>query len=177
LREWTPPPGAQQAGVVVGPRRAGEREQPLPLAEGDAGSGSGSRNTWRWSKAADQADVLRQQHAVAEHVAAHVADADDRDVGRLRVDAELAEVAPHALPRPAGGDAHGLVVVAVRAAGGEGVAQPEAARLGDLVRDVRERRRALVGGDHEVRVVAVVADDVDGGTTTSRPSRRCAGRR
>ena len=39
-----------------------------------------------------QADVPRQQHAVAEHVAGHVADADDGEVGLLDVDAELAEV-------------------------------------------------------------------------------------
>jgi hypothetical protein len=93
---------AQQAGVVVGPRRAGEREQPLPLAEGDGRVGVGVEEDVAVVEGRDEADVLRQQHAVAEDVPAHVADADDRDVGRLRVDAELAEVAPDALPRPAG---------------------------------------------------------------------------
>ena len=52
------------------------------------------------------------------------------------------------------------MVVAGRAAGGERVTQPEAVRLGDLVGDVGERRGALVGGDHHVRVVAVVPDHV-----------------
>ena len=68
----------------------------------------------------------RQQHAVAEHVAGHVADADAGEVLALAVDAELAEVALHRLPRAARGDAHRLVVVADRAAGGERVAEPEA---------------------------------------------------
>ena len=39
---------------------------------------------------------------------------------------ELAEVPLDRLPGAAGGDAHRLVVVADRAAGGEGVAEPEA---------------------------------------------------
>ena len=73
-----------------------------------------------------QPDVLGQQHPVAEHVAGHVADADDGEVLGLGVDAELAEVPLDRLPRAARGDAHRLVVVADRAAGGERVAEPEA---------------------------------------------------
>ena len=99
-----------------------------------------------------------QQHAVAEHVARHVADADHGEVVGVDVDAQGLEVELDRLPGAAGGDAHLLVVVALRAAGGEGVAQPEAAAGGDLVGGVGEGRRALVGGDHQVRVVAVVPD-------------------
>src|SRR5690606_30514457 len=62
----------------------------------------------------------------------------------------------------AGGDAHALVVVADRAAGGEGVAEPEAVLLRNRVGDVGEAGRALVGGDHQVRVVTVVPDHVLG---------------
>ena len=87
------------------------------------------------------------------------------------VDGELAEVALHRLPRAAGGDAHLLVVVAGRAARRERVAEPEAARDGDLVGDVGERRGALVGRDDEVGVVAVVADDLRAAATTA-PSTR-----
>ncbi len=108
----------------------------------------------------DQPDVLGQQHAVAEHVAGHVADADDGELLRLGVHAQLAEVPLHRLPGAAGGDAHALVVVADRAAGGERVAQPEAVGVGHVVRDVGERGGALVGRDHQVLVVAVVADHV-----------------
>src|SRR3712207_8646508 len=50
---------------------------------------------------------------------------------RSLVDAHLAEVPAHRLPRAARGDAHRLVVVAGRAAGGEGVAEPEVVLGGD----------------------------------------------
>ena len=63
-------------------------------------------------------------------------------------------------PRALGGDAHRLVVVAVGAAAGEGVAEPEAALERDGVGDVGEGRGALVGGDDEIGIVAVVDDDV-----------------
>ena len=80
---------------------------------------------------------------------------DDRERVGPRVEVELAEVALERLPRAAGGDAERLVVVAVRAARGERVAEPEAVALGDPVRGVRQRRRALVGRDDEVGVVVV----------------------
>ena len=56
---------------------------------------------------------------------------------RLDVDVHLAEMPLHRLPGAARGDAHRLVVVAGRAARGEGVAEPEAA----LQRDARWRCR------------------------------------
>src|SRR4029078_2061868 len=59
-------------------------------------------------------------------------------------------------PGAAGGDAHALVVVACRAAGGEGIAEPEAVRLRNSVGDVGEGRGALVGGDDQIRIVVVV---------------------
>ena len=87
---------------------------------------------------------------------------DDGEVRRLDVGPELAEVALDRLPRAAGGDPHLLVVVARRAARRERVAQPEAVLGRDRVGQVRERRRALVGGHDQVRIVAVVAHDVRG---------------
>src|SRR5690606_4064747 len=66
------------------------------------------------------------------------------------------------LPRAPGGDAHLLVVVAGRAARGEGVVEPEAVGLGDAVGQVGEGRGALVGGDDQVGVVAVAAHDPPG---------------
>ena len=77
--------------------------------------------------------VARQQHAVAEHVAGHVTDTADGEVLALRVDTDLAKVALHALPGAARGDGHLLVVVSGRAAGGEGIAQPEAVFRGDTL--------------------------------------------
>ena len=149
-----------QRRVVVGPRGARQLEQPPALGERGRGIGVGVEEDVAVVERRDQPDVAGQQHAVAEHVARHVADPDDREVGRLDVGPELAEVALDRLPRAAGGDAHLLVVVADRAAGGERVAEPEAVLGRDRVREVGERRGALVGRDDEVRVVAVVAHDV-----------------
>ena len=106
----------------------------------------------------DQFDRLRQQHAVSEHVARHVADADDGEGLGLDVLAHLAEVTLDRLPGAAGGDAHDLVVVADRSARGEGVIQPEAVVGRDAVRDVGEGRRALVGGHDQIGIVAFKPD-------------------
>ena len=76
------------------------------------------------------------------------------------VDVEFAEVALDRLPGAARRDAQCLVVIAARAAGGEGVPQPVAVLLGDAVRRVGHRGRALVGGDDEVGVVVVAHADV-----------------
>ena len=111
----------------------------------------------------EQFGVCREQHAVAEDVAAHVADADGGEgVVFLDVFAEQAEVALHRFPRAARGDADAFVVVACRAAGGEGVAEPEVVFGGDAVGDVGEFGGAFVGGDDEIGVVFVVADGVGG---------------
>ena len=152
--------GREQFLVVVGPAGARQVEQTAALGVGDGRVRLRVDEDVPVVEGGDQADVLREQHAVAEHVARHVADADDREVLALGVVAELAEVPLDGLPGAAGGDAHALVVVAGGAAGGEGVAEPEAVADGHVVGDVRERRGALVRGDHEVGVVLVVADHV-----------------
>ena len=82
------------------------------------------------------------------------------NAGRLAVHAELPEMAPDRLPAAARGDAHALVVVALRAARREGVAEPEAVFPGHPVGDVGEGRRALVGRHHQIGVVAVMAHDM-----------------
>src|SRR5262249_57163288 len=66
------------------------------------------------------------------------------------------------VPGGAGGGGHLLVVVAGRAAGREGVVEPEAVPARDGVGEVGERRRALVGGDDEIGIVVVMAHDVVG---------------
>jgi hypothetical protein len=102
-----------------------------------------------------QSRPARQQHAVAEHIAGHIADAHHGVRIALRIDAEVGEVVLHAFPRAAGGDAVLLVVVALGPARGERVAQPEVARHRNLVGRVREVGGALVGRHHEVRIVAI----------------------
>ena len=104
-----------------------------------------------------QPRVLRAQQSVAEHVTGHVTDPDRREVLLLDVAAQLSEMALDRLPRAAGGDPHLLVVISVRAAGGERVIEPEAVLVSDVVGDVGELRRPLVGGDDQVGIVVVVA--------------------
>ena len=113
-------------------------------------------------KRCDQLQFLRQQHAIAEHVARHVATAGHLDRVGLDVDALFEKVALDRNPCALGGNAHRLVVVAVRTAAGEGIAKPEIAAQRDPVGDVAERRGALVGGDNEIWVGAVMDHDLVG---------------
>ena len=69
----------------------------------------------------DQLERFRQQHAVAEHVARHVAATDHLDRVRLDVDPSLQEMALDRDPRALGGDPHRLVIVTVGSAAGERV--------------------------------------------------------
>ena len=147
--------GGDLRAVVVVPRRAGQVEEPPALGEATRRVGVGIEEHVAVVERGDQPDLVGEQHAVAEHVARHVADADDGERLGGDVQAELAEVALDRLPGAPRGDAERLVVVAGRAARRERVAEPEAVRLRDGVGRVGERRRALVGGDHEVGVLAV----------------------
>ena len=162
-----------QALVVVLPARAGQVEEPPALGVRRRGVGCRVEEDVAVVERRDQPGGLGAQQPVAEHVAAHVADADRGELLGLAVDPALAEVPLHRDPRAAGGDAHRLVVVADRAAAGERVAEPEAVVERHAVGDVGERRRALVGGDHQVGVVAVVADHASGGTVS--PSTQVVG--
>ena len=104
-----------------------------------------------------QSNVPRQQHAVTEDIAAHVADAHHREVLGLGVDAHLSEVTFDRLPGASGRDAHRLVVVSGRTAGGERIPEPEPVLPRNIVGDVGERGGALVRGDHQVGIVIVAA--------------------
>src|SRR5208337_5141842 len=101
--------------------------------------------------------------AVAEHVARHVADADRRDRrATVGIAAHLAQMPAGGFPRAARRDRHLLVVVAVLAARGEGVAEPEAALESDLIGEVGETRRAFIGGHDEIWAVVVQHPDASG---------------
>src|SRR3546814_3549511 len=78
-------------------------------------------------------DRLRQQHAVAENVARHVAATDDRDRLCLHVDAAFGEMTLDRNPPAARGDGHALVIVTVAAPAGAGVAETEIVVGGDCV--------------------------------------------
>ena len=101
-----------------------------------------------------------EQHAVAEDVTRHVADADHGEGLGLDIAIEFAEVALDRFPGAAGGDAHLLVVVTHRTAGGKGVAEPEVAIEGDGVGGVGKARGALVGGNDQIGVLGVASDDI-----------------
>ena len=146
---------ADQRLVVVVPAGPRQVEHPPAFPPRSRGIGVRVEEDVPVIECGEQSDVLAEQHAVTEHVAAHVADADDGEVFGLGVDAHLAEVSFDGLPRAPGGDAHRLVVVAHRSAGGERVTKPEPVRLGDVVGDVGEGGGAFVRGHHQVGVVAV----------------------
>ena len=152
----------QQLAIVVAPARARQREQPFALGEAFGRIRVGVDEDVQVIECRHQLDVGRKQHAVAEHVARHVADSKHREVVGLGVGTHLAEVPFHRFPDAAGGDSHLLVVVALAAARGEGVAEPEAVVGGHLVGDVGKGGRALVRGDHQVGVVVVAAHHVPG---------------
>ena len=148
--------------VVVLPARARQVEEPFAFGE------SGFEIRIRIDEdvaviiGGHKPDLLRQQHAVAEHVARHVTDTGDCEGFALDVDIHLAEVALDRFPGTPRGDAHLLVVIAGRPAGGKGVIKPEVLLLADRIRRIRECRRALVGGHHEIGIVAIVANSIGG---------------
>jgi hypothetical protein len=125
--------------VVVAPGRGRQIKQPAPLSEARNRIGVGIQENMIVVERAHELDVRREQHPVAEHIARHVADADDREVIRLDGHSEIAEMAPDRFPRPASGDSHLLMVVAVRSARGERVSEPEAILGRDAVCEVRQR--------------------------------------
>ena len=154
---------ADERGVVVRPGRARQAEEALAFGQACRRVGVGVDEDVQVVEGGEQTGVGREQHAVAEDVATHVADADGGEgVVLLDVFAEQAEVALDRFPGAARGDADAFVVVTRAAAGGEGVAEPEAVFGGDLVGDVGEFGGAFVGGNDEVGVVFVMAHGVGG---------------
>jgi hypothetical protein len=107
--------GEHLARVVV-PRGARRLEQPLPFLERARSIGVRVDEDMPVVVGGEQPDLVRQQHAVAEHVAGHVADPDSGELVARDVHPELAEVPLDRLPRPARSDPELLVVVADRAA-------------------------------------------------------------
>ena len=145
--------------VIVFPAGARQLEQAVALLPAARRIGRRIEEDMAMIEGGDQLDRLAQQHAIAEHVARHVAAADNADRLALHVDAHFGEMTLHRNPGAASGDAHRLMVIAVGAAAGEGIAQPEVAILRDRIGDVAEGRGALVRRDDEIGVVAVAHDD------------------
>src|SRR4249920_4045476 len=108
-------------------------------------------------------DVVAEQHSIAEDVTAHVTDSDAGEVSPLGIDPHFAEVPAYGLPSASSRNAHGLVVITGRAAGGERVAKPESRIDRDLVGRVRERGSPLVSRNDQIRIITVVPNDIGRG--------------
>ena len=109
-------PRRDQRRIIIGPGGARFPEQPAPFLEADGGVGVDIKEYMAVIEGHLKVDGLREQHTVAEDVARHVADADNRDRLALHVDAHLAEMPLHRHPGTACGNAHLFVVVAHRPA-------------------------------------------------------------
>ena len=102
-------------------------------------------------------NLVRQQHAVAKHIAAHIANAHHGERLGLNVLILFPEVTFHAFPGAAGGNPHLLMVVTGTATGRKSIAQPETVFVGQAIGDIRESRGALVRRHHQVGVIAVMS--------------------
>ena len=59
---------------------------------------------------------------------------------------------------PRARDAHLLMIVALRPAGGEGITKPEAVILRKLVRGIGKSCRPFIGGNHQIRIRPILAE-------------------
>ena len=116
-----------QRRVVVGPGRAGQVEQPRAARRTTSRRRGPGRGTRAGGRTRRPAGCARDSSMPLPNTSPDMSPMPTTvKSSRLGVDAQLAEVALDRLPGAAGGDAHRLVVVADRAAGGERVAEPEA---------------------------------------------------
>ncbi len=99
--------------------------------------------------------MLRQQHTITEHVTGHITNSNTGEISGLAIDTNFAEVPFYCFPAATGRDAHFLMVIAVRTAGGKGIAQPETVIFRDTIRNIREGRRTFVGRNNQVRIIFI----------------------
>ena len=144
-----------QALVVIVPARPGQGEEAIAFLPRLFRVGRGVEENMPVVKGRHQPGRTRQQHPIAEHIARHIAHAHHADRIGLNIHAHFAEMALDRNPCPARGDAHRLVVIALRPAAGEGIVQPEVLFRRQRIGRVGESRSALVGGDHEIGVLPI----------------------
>ena len=105
-------PLRDNAVVVVGPGGTWQLEEPLPLLEAALRIGVRVEKDVLMIERANQLYMPGEQHAVAEHIAGHVADPYDGEIGRLHIHTQFAAMPLDRLPGPSGGNTHLLVIVA-----------------------------------------------------------------
>ena len=122
--------GRDQRAVVVLPARARQVEQALPLGEARGRVGIGIDEDVAVVEGGDQPDVALDSSMPLPNTSPDMSPTPTTVKASVWMStSDLAEMALDRFPRAARGDAHLLVVVAGGAAGGEGVAEPEAMRL------------------------------------------------
>ena len=109
-----------------------------------------------------QANMTRQQHPVTKHIPRHVPNTNHREILGLDIPSQFAEMTFNGFPPTFGGDAHGFVVIAHTAARGKGIIQPKMPRLGAPVGQIGKGRRALVRRHHQIRIIGIPTDHVNG---------------
>ncbi len=107
----------------------------------------------------NQLDLFGQQHAVAKHVTRHIAHTGNGEGFFLDVLADFAEVTFDRFPRTACGDAHFLVIIALRATRCEGIVQPEAIITGHTIGDVGEGCSAFVRSNDQIGIIIIKTAD------------------
>ena len=147
--------------VVILPTRSRQCEHARTLREAFFGIGTGIDEDVAVVERRHELDGVLPQHAVAEHVARHVADAHDCKRCPRNIGVEFAEMPLDRFPSTPRGDAHFLVVVTGRSARREGIAQPEPMLARNRIGNVGESCGAFVGGNHEIGIVVVMPHDID----------------
>ena len=156
VRGNTPPPLRDQRLVIIVPARSRQLEQPLALGPALCRIGIGIDEDVAVVEGGDQLDRLATAACRCRTRRPTCRRSRRPAPARVCTSTPISRkwrcTESHA---PSRGDAHRLVVVALRTAAGEGVVEPEVALGGDGVGGVGEGRGALVGGDHEIGIVAV----------------------
>ena len=81
--------------IIIGPVRARQIKQPLAFVEAGLGIRIGVDEDMLVIECRYQLQAGRQQHAVAEHIAGHIANTDHRDRIGLHIEAQFAEMPLH----------------------------------------------------------------------------------
>src|SRR6202030_3266184 len=95
----------KSTGVQTSSLPIWQPQQTQPLGKAPFGIRLGIDKDMPVIEGGEQSEVPRHQHAVAEHVAGHVADADHGDFAAFNIAPELAEMALDELPGSARGNA------------------------------------------------------------------------